>query len=279
MVCMGILISSFTQQFTCFLSICVVTASSHALWHVLSNKQIWVLGHCWVDTPHIHTSVEQTELQAKLLNYFLGSNKSNINQSETLCFFKTICSPPSRSRRMPRIMSIERRFSSTVSVRIRTTPSPSRRSRVRFFAFVPRGACVPGSRRTKSLETVVIRVVTGIRHWIVLFCKRYWLAGVWSLCYVWWCTFFLTSLVSCDLYVTRFVLTKGFNGHLTPSSFFFKQCRHWNQILYRQDCFMEKMRRRQLFLVKRMCRRQNLCKKCAAGKICCEKKASQAKVV
>jgi len=33
----------------------VVTASSHALWRVLSNKVIWVLGHCWVDTRHIHT--------------------------------------------------------------------------------------------------------------------------------------------------------------------------------------------------------------------------------
>jgi len=32
-----------------------VTASSHALWRILSNKVIWVLGHCWVDTPHIHT--------------------------------------------------------------------------------------------------------------------------------------------------------------------------------------------------------------------------------
>jgi len=27
-------------------------------------------------------NIEQIELQAKLLNYFLGSNKSNINQSE-----------------------------------------------------------------------------------------------------------------------------------------------------------------------------------------------------
>ena len=32
----------------------------------------------------------------------------------------------------------------------------------------------------KSLQTIVTRVVTGIRHWIVLFCERsrYWLAGV-----------------------------------------------------------------------------------------------------
>ena len=31
------------------------------------------------------SSKEQIELQAKLLNYFLGSNKSNINQKKTLC--------------------------------------------------------------------------------------------------------------------------------------------------------------------------------------------------
>ena len=30
--------------------------------------------------------IEQIELQAKLLNYFLGSNKSNINQSQRLHF-------------------------------------------------------------------------------------------------------------------------------------------------------------------------------------------------
>jgi len=43
-----------TQEFTRFLSTGVVTASSHALWRVLSNKVVWVLGHCWVDIPHIH---------------------------------------------------------------------------------------------------------------------------------------------------------------------------------------------------------------------------------
>jgi len=32
----------------------IVTASSHALWRVPSKKVIWVLGHCWVDTPHIY---------------------------------------------------------------------------------------------------------------------------------------------------------------------------------------------------------------------------------
>ena len=49
-----------TQEFTCFLSGGIVPASSHMLWRVLSNKVIWVLGHCWVDTPLIHTSEEDT---------------------------------------------------------------------------------------------------------------------------------------------------------------------------------------------------------------------------
>ena len=34
-------------------------------------------------------TVEQIELQAKLLNYFLGSNKSNINQY--MCVYACIC--------------------------------------------------------------------------------------------------------------------------------------------------------------------------------------------
>jgi len=36
----------------------------------------------------LYTGVEQIELQAKLLNYFLGSNKSNINQ---MCMCMNIC--------------------------------------------------------------------------------------------------------------------------------------------------------------------------------------------
>jgi len=37
--------------------------------------------------------VEQIELQAKLLNYFLGSNKSNINQSKDNDYFNFSYSP------------------------------------------------------------------------------------------------------------------------------------------------------------------------------------------
>jgi len=60
---------------------------------------------------------------------------------------------------------------------VRNHTTSSRRSRIRFFAFVTRGACAPGSCCTISLESVATRVVTGISHWIVLFYKRCWLAN------------------------------------------------------------------------------------------------------
>ena len=75
-----------TQEFTCILSTSVVTASRHALWRVVSNQVISALGHCWVHTPHIHA-------------YTL--------LSETLCIFKVVCFPPSWSRQVTWIMSIE----------------------------------------------------------------------------------------------------------------------------------------------------------------------------
>jgi len=126
----------------------------------------------------------------------------------------------------------QKRFSSTVLVRIHTTPS--RRTRVLFFAFVPRGACAPGSRRTKSLETVGTRVVTGISHWIALFCERYCLASVWCLCFIWRLTWFLMNcfgieLALCDLYLTRFVLAKGLLFDTFYRCIFtqIKSCDHW----------------------------------------------------
>jgi len=74
---------SIHKDFTHFLSTAVVTAPSHALWRFLSNKVICVLGHCWDDIPHTHTSERDSLL------------------------FKGICSPPSRSRRVTWIMPIE----------------------------------------------------------------------------------------------------------------------------------------------------------------------------
>jgi len=49
-----------TQQLTRSLSTGVGTAWSRLLWPVCWNKVIWVLGHCWVGTTHIHTSEEDT---------------------------------------------------------------------------------------------------------------------------------------------------------------------------------------------------------------------------
>ena len=46
-----------TQEFTRFLSTDVVAARSQALWLALLNQIIWILGHCWFDTQHIHTCI------------------------------------------------------------------------------------------------------------------------------------------------------------------------------------------------------------------------------
>jgi len=53
------------------------------------------------------------------------------------------------------------------------------------------------------------------QRWIVLSRESYWLAGVWCLCYVWWCTMFLIhcsgiELVLCNLYLTRFDLKQSY---------------------------------------------------------------------
>ena len=104
-----------TQEFSRFLSTSVVKASSHALWCVLSNKVIWVLGHCWV-TPH--TSKPLNWLM--LLYYFLMNSLVALLEAlhvrifsldswisvETPCFLKAFCSPPLRSRQVTQNMSI-----------------------------------------------------------------------------------------------------------------------------------------------------------------------------
>ena len=63
-------------------------------------------------------------------------------------------------------------------------------------------------------------MVNGISLWIILFCERYWLAGVWCLYYVWRrvMTYVLCyklfwnwiGVVRFQLYLTRFFLTKAF---------------------------------------------------------------------
>ena len=140
------------------------------------------------------------------------------------CLLSTVTVTPSDSDYVNRSASIQR-FRS-----IHTTLS--RRSRVRFFVFVPRGTCALGSHRTKSLETVATRVVISISHKIVLFCERYWLAGVWCLCYVWWrmlllinCSGIELVLRDLKLYLTKFVLTKGLLSDTFFIAFFYKSCR------------------------------------------------------
>jgi len=51
----------------------VVTASNHALWRVLSNIMIWLLGHFWVDTPHINTFERDSVFKITLLEAPTGT--------------------------------------------------------------------------------------------------------------------------------------------------------------------------------------------------------------
>ena len=115
------------QEFTRLLSTGVVSASSHALWRVLSNKVLESEYLVTVElTSHTYTSL-----------------------SETLCLFRAVCfhchGPPSDSDYVNRSASLQQ------------------------FWLIHRYR----ARRSRSA-----RVVTSIRHWIVLFCERYWLAGV-----------------------------------------------------------------------------------------------------
>ena len=58
----------------------------HAQENAYAHANSRTLSHTCTHThtyAHSHVSYEQIELQAKLLNYFLGSNKSNINRTPT----------------------------------------------------------------------------------------------------------------------------------------------------------------------------------------------------
>ena len=68
------------------------------------------------------------------------------------------------------------------------------------------------------LKTVATRVITGISHCIDWFCEKYWLAGVWCLCYVWWHMLFLINCFGIELvlrdfklYLMWFVVKKGWS--------------------------------------------------------------------
>jgi len=265
-----------TQEFTRFLSTGVVTASSVTLRHVLSSKVMWVLDHCWVDTTHIHTSEWDSLIFQSYLLSIVTVTQSDLNygkRSAALQRFRL---------EFTRLEADDRENDSLHSYHgVHAHPAVAVRNRC----------------------TVAKTVVTGISHWIVLFCERYWLADMWCLCFVWWCTLFLINcfgieLVLCDLYLTRFVLTKGLLFDtlfivlvqivslwslsiwiriIFNTNELVNQTRRWNQMPYRQKKLWEKVRSLQDFFVQRIRRRQNVCKKCAAGKIFFKKNAPQAK--
>jgi len=69
----------------------VVTMSSHALWRVHSNKIMLVLGHCWVDTPHIYTfEADSLIFQSCLLSTVTvtPSDSDYVNRSASLIRFR-----------------------------------------------------------------------------------------------------------------------------------------------------------------------------------------------
>ena len=68
----------------------VVTASSHALWRVFSNKVIWVFGHCWVDTPHVHTFEGDPAVQVCCLLSTVAVTPSHDSDYTEALFSKTV---------------------------------------------------------------------------------------------------------------------------------------------------------------------------------------------
>jgi len=107
-----------------------VAASSYALWRVLSNKVIWALGQCWIDTKHIHTSEGDSPLfQSSLLS--------------------TVTVTPNDWDYVNRSASV-RRF------RIESTNSSRR---VRLLVFIPQGACAWCDAYAKKVD-LRLRIVT-----------------------------------------------------------------------------------------------------------------------
>ena len=178
-----------TQEFTRFLSNDVISASSHAFWRVLSNKVIWVLGRFWVDIPHIHTSEWDT--------LFFQS-----------CSLSTVTVTPSdsdyvnRSASPPRFRSI---YTSTIAS---TSSTGCMRTRQSPYKIV--GDCsdeggsllCQGPRRWRE-ETAWKRRRVKTSLVVVMFLLRV------MTCVVFYINCFEIKLVMCDLYLTRFDLTKN----------------------------------------------------------------------
>jgi len=140
-----------TQEFTRFLSTGVVSASSHALWRVLSNNVIWVLGHCWVDIPHIHNSEwDSLFFQSCLLSTITvtPSDPDYVNRNPSLQRFRLIHT------------STIRTIASTI-LRIRTTGCM--RTRQSLYEIV--GDCSDeGGYRYQTLDRFILREVLACRR-------------------------------------------------------------------------------------------------------------------
>ena len=107
---------------------------------------IWVLGHCWVDTPHTNT-FEGDSVWSKFV----------------------VCSPTSRSRR-PRLTLCQRKRFSQKRFQLKFTPK-------RTCAILHSAECI--RTRQSRYQTVGDGSEEGdSSYWIVLFCERYWLGDV-----------------------------------------------------------------------------------------------------
>ena len=75
-----------TQECTHFLSTGIVTASSHALWRVLSKKIIRLFSLCWFDTLYVHTS--NSFFQVFFLHSHAWSDSDYLYRSTSLQRFR-----------------------------------------------------------------------------------------------------------------------------------------------------------------------------------------------
>ena len=70
---------------------CVVTASSCTLWLVFWNKvAIWILIHCWVDTPHTHSSEVDSLFSPKFFALYPQSHVKSTGIVSTKLLFMNV---------------------------------------------------------------------------------------------------------------------------------------------------------------------------------------------
>jgi len=266
-----------TQEFDRVLSAGVVKASNRAPLPVLSNKAIWVFNHWRVNTPHIHTSYSLF-FQSYLLSAVTvtPSDSDSVNRSTSIQRFRLI----------------------------HTTPS--RRSRVQFFAFCTMGCMCTwlssyeivedcsdkGGRNYQPLHHFILQEVLACK--CVMFMLRVMIYVVSYKLFWNWIRVVRFQVAShevcsdCGFVIWHFL------------HWFFKDCvvviteyLNWNHFQYRWSgepnntlksngpwtrffpwkksaagkTFCKRILLNKHSKIKRMSCRQNLCKKCAAGKI------------